>query len=69
MVIIAAPDGSGRACDAKCYGAIGPVCCCICRGANHGLGRLDAIASTRVRGGLEALAARLRTYDEYAREL
>jgi hypothetical protein len=52
VVIIAAPDGSGRACDAKCYGAIGPVCCCICRGANHGLGRLDAIARTRVRDGL-----------------
>lgn len=84
MVIIAAP-GTGRTCSALCYDACGPVCCCVCGGANHGIGRADAIANARVparhpesptrplRRAQDrrpaALAARLRPHDEYAREL
>jgi len=40
-------DGCTGRCDAKCYNAWGPECHCICRGANHGIGRQEAIASTR----------------------
>jgi hypothetical protein len=47
VVIITAP-GTGRTCSALCYDACGPVCCCVCGGANHGIGRADAIANTRV---------------------
>ena len=40
-------DGCTGRCDAKCYNAWGPECHCICRGGNHGIGRQQAIASTR----------------------
>jgi hypothetical protein len=40
-------DGCTGRCDAKCYNAWGPECHCICRGGNHGIGRQEAIASTR----------------------
>ncbi len=47
--LIAAYNSGGCAgrCDAKCYNAWGPECHCICQGANHGIGRQDAIDNTR----------------------
>jgi hypothetical protein len=47
--LIAVYTGGGCAgrCDAKCYNAWGPECHCICQGANHGLGRQEAIGNTR----------------------
>jgi len=33
----------GGRCDAKCYDAKTPRCDCICGGANHGVGRNQAI--------------------------
>lgn len=39
--------GDQGRCDAKCYLALGPECSCICQGANHGIGRQDAIENTR----------------------
>lgn len=39
-------DGCIGRCDAKCYNAIGEECHCICRGANHGVGRKQAIQNT-----------------------
>lgn len=40
-------DGDQGRCDAKCYNAWGPECHCVCQGANHGIGRQDAIKNTR----------------------
>jgi hypothetical protein len=34
-------------CDAACYNASGPCRGCICGGANHGIGREQAISNTR----------------------
>jgi hypothetical protein len=39
--------GDQGRCDSKCYNAWGPECHCICQGANHGIGKQDAIANTR----------------------
>ena len=35
-------------CDADCYDAAGPGCECVCGGADHGVGRERALASTRL---------------------
>jgi hypothetical protein len=43
-------NGCVGRCDAKCYHAWGPECHCICRGANHGVGRQEAIENTRELG-------------------
>jgi hypothetical protein len=45
-VVIISDPGSGRTCCALCYNATSPRCTCICGGANHGIGRLGAIART-----------------------
>lgn len=34
-------------CDAKCYDADNPRCSCVCGGANHGVGKTQAIEQTR----------------------
>ena len=47
LIAIYTGDGLTGRCDAKCYNAWGPECHCICRGGNHGVGRHEAIASTR----------------------
>jgi hypothetical protein len=39
--------GDQGRCDAKCYNAWGSECHCVCQGANHGIGRQDAISNTR----------------------
>jgi hypothetical protein len=39
--------GDQGRCDAKCYNAWGPECHCICQGANHGIGKQEAIENTR----------------------
>lgn len=41
-------DGAitGR-CDARCYGAKGKKCKCVCGGFNHGMGKNGAILITR----------------------
>ncbi len=54
-------EGSRR-CDAKCYQATGPDCCCICGGANHGKGYAGAIAENERRFGSEELRAELKVY-------
>lgn len=36
-----------RRCDARCYGAKGQKCSCICGGANHGVGLQKALDNTR----------------------
>lgn len=41
-------DGSKRYCNATCHKAKGPVCRCVCGGANHGIG-VGAGESERVR--------------------
>ena len=35
-------------CDARCYEATGPCDGCVCGGANHGAGREQALANTRL---------------------
>jgi hypothetical protein len=35
-------------CDASCYEATGPCDGCVCGGANHGAGREQALANTRL---------------------
>lgn len=40
-------DGCVGRCDCRCYHALGPECRCLCRGANHGVGRQEAIQNTR----------------------
>lgn len=35
-----------RRCDAHCYDAKGDTCDCICNGANHGKGLIDAANQT-----------------------
>jgi hypothetical protein len=43
--------GDQGRCDAKCYNAWGPECHCICQGANHGIGKQDALENTRELAG------------------
>ena len=50
LIAVYTGDGCVGRCDAKCYNAWGPECHCICQGGNHGLGRQEAIASTRELG-------------------
>lgn len=38
---------SSHSCDARCYGAHGAECDCICGGMNHGKGEAAAIENTR----------------------
>jgi len=40
-------SGERGRCDARCYNARHPDCDCICGGANHGVGREQAIENTR----------------------
>lgn len=40
-------DGCYGRCDAKCYGATGPDCHCVCGGINHGKGESEARENTR----------------------
>jgi hypothetical protein len=47
LIAVYTGDGCVGRCDAKCYNAWGPECHCICRGANHGAGKQEAIANTR----------------------
>jgi hypothetical protein len=51
LIAVCTGDGCAGRCDAKCYNAWGPECHCICQGGNHGLGRQEAIASTRELAG------------------
>lgn len=47
--LIYASDGEkciGK-CDANCYNATHPVCDCICRGMNHGVGLKKATENTQ----------------------
>jgi hypothetical protein len=37
---------TGR-CDARCYNSKNPVCECICRGANHGVGFARALSNSK----------------------
>jgi hypothetical protein len=39
-------DGCIGRCDDKCHNAKHPVCNCICKGLNHGVGYAQAIANT-----------------------
>jgi len=39
-------SGKRRRCDARCYGAKGPNCGCICRSRNHGAGFQQAHQNT-----------------------
>ncbi len=39
-------SGKARRCDAKCYGATGPICDCVCGGMNHGAGIKAAFENT-----------------------
>lgn len=59
--LIRTVGGEGaRQCDAKCYGATGADCHCICGGMNHGKGEAAAIENTRELAGdlLRAIEAR-----------
>jgi hypothetical protein len=47
LIAVYNSDGCVGRCDAKCYNAWGPECHCICQGANHGVGRQEAIGNTR----------------------
>ncbi len=47
MIAVFTGDGCAGRCDAKCYLAWGPECHCVCQGANHGIGKQDAIDNTR----------------------
>jgi hypothetical protein len=47
LIAVWTGDGCVGRCDAKCYNAWGPECHCICRGANHGAGKQEAIENTR----------------------
>ena len=51
LIAVWTGDGCAGRCDAKCCNAWGPECHCICQGGNHGLGRQEAIASTRELAG------------------
>jgi hypothetical protein len=51
LIAVYTGDGCAGRCDAKCYNAWGPECHCICRGANHGAGKQEAIDNTRELGG------------------
>jgi len=45
-IIVRNADGELGRCDGKCYDAPPHTrCVCVCGGANHGVGRLDAMAS------------------------
>jgi hypothetical protein len=50
LIAVYTGDGCAGRCDAKCYNAWGPECHCICRGANHGAGKQEAIDNTRELG-------------------
>jgi hypothetical protein len=50
LIAVYTGDGCAGRCDAKCYNAWGPECHCICQGANHGVGRREAIDNTRELG-------------------
>jgi len=41
-------DGNCLAvCDARCYNAGSPLCCCVCGGENHGIGHAAAAVKTK----------------------
>jgi hypothetical protein len=47
LISYGSSGGEVGRCDAKCYNAWGPECHCICQGANHGIGKQEAIENTR----------------------
>jgi len=47
LIAVYNSDGCVGRCDAKCYEATTPICDCICRGKNHGVGLKKAIDNTR----------------------
>lgn len=47
LIALYTSDGCVGRCDAKCYEAEHDECDCICRGANHGAGKQQAIDNTR----------------------
>ena len=47
-----------RRCDARCYGAKGADCRCVCGGENHGIGLNAAVKNTKERG--DAMAENFR---------
>lgn len=53
-------DGCAGRCDAKCYGATGGDCHCICGGMNHGKGEATAREQTRQLAGAELRAIEAR---------
>lgn len=49
LIAVYNSDGCVGRCDAKCYGAAaGTPCVCICGGANHAAGQVQAADNTRV---------------------
>ena len=40
-------SGNISACDGRCYNALHSRCSCICGGANHGVGFMQAMDNTR----------------------
>ena len=47
LISVSNTSGEARRCDAKCYGATGPICDCVCGGMNHGAGIRVAFDNTR----------------------
>ncbi len=47
LISVSNTSGEARRCDAKCYGATGPICDCVCGGVNHGAGIRVAFDNTR----------------------
>ena len=43
-------NSGNRRCDARCYGAKGDECNCVCGGENHGIGLELAVKNTKERG-------------------
>ena len=53
MVVLLTKKTSGRrrSCNARCYGAKGKTCTCLCGSLNHGVGLLQATQNTQERAG------------------
>ncbi len=51
LIAVYNSEGCVGRCDAKCYSAWDPECHCVCQGANHGIGRQQAIDNTRELAG------------------
>lgn len=47
LLIATHTDGTRRTCDARCYKALGGRCTCVCGGAHHGIGLVNALTKLR----------------------